>query len=339
MAKMTMVQALNLALRQEMKNDDGVIVMGEDVGVDGGVFRVTDALIDQFGEDRVLDTPLAEAAIVGMAIGMAVYGLKPVCEIQFSGFSYQNFHQIENHAARLRWRSQGRFNVPMVMRTPYGGGVRALEHHSESREVYWAHTPGLKMVIPSGPRNARALLVSAIRDPDPVIFYEPKAIYRAFREEVPEKEEVMPIGKSQIVREGGDLTMISYGAMMRPTLEAAAELKEKDGVEAEVIDLLTIAPLDDELFVQSVQKTGRAVVVHEAPRSFGPAAEIITRLMEKAFYYLEVPIERVTGFDINMPLFSREKAYLPDAKRILRAARKVTNDFGMTNDLGMTNVE
>ncbi len=325
MAKMTMVQALNLALRQEMKNDDGVIVMGEDVGVDGGVFRVTDALIDQFGEDRVLDTPLAEAAIVGMSIGMAVYGLKPVCEIQFSGFSYQNFHQIENHAARLRWRSQGRFNVPMVMRTPYGGGVRALEHHSESREVYWAHTPGLKMVIPSGPRNARALLVSAIRDPDPVIFYEPKAIYRAFREEVPEKEEVMPIGKSQIVREGGDLTMISYGAMMRPTLEAAAELKEKDGVEAEVIDLLTIAPLDDALFVQSVQKTGRAVVVHEAPRSFGPAAEIITRLMEKAFYYLEVPIERVTGFDINMPLFSREKAYLPDAKRILRAAKKVTN--------------
>jgi len=323
MTKMTMVQALNLALRQEMKNDDGVIVMGEDVGVDGGVFRVTDALIDQFGEDRVLDTPLAEAAIVGMSIGMAVYGLKPVCEIQFSGFSYQNFHQIENHAARLRWRSQGRFNVPMVMRTPYGGGVRALEHHSESREVYWAHTPGLKMVIPSGPRNARALLVSAIRDPDPVIFYEPKAIYRAFREEVPEKEEVMPIGKSQIVREGGDLTMISYGAMMRPTLAAAAELKEKDGVEAEVIDLLTIAPLDDELFVQSVQKTGRAVVVHEAPRSFGPAAEIITRLMEKAFYYLEVPIERVTGFDINMPLFSREKAYLPDSKRILRAANKV----------------
>jgi pyruvate dehydrogenase E1 component beta subunit len=182
------------------------------------------------------------------------------------------------------------------------------------------------MVIPSGPRNARALLVSAIRDPDPVIFYEPKAIYRAFREEVPEKEEVMPIGKSQIVREGGDLTMISYGAMMRPTLEAAAELKEKDGVEAEVIDLLTIAPLDDALFVQSVQKTGRAVVVHEAPRSFGAAAEIITRLMEKAFYYLEVPIERVTGFDINMPLFSREKAYLPDAKRILRAANKVLNN-------------
>jgi len=323
MAKMTMVQALNLALRQEMENDDSVILLGEDVGVDGGVFRVTDALIDQFGEDRVLDTPLAETAIAGMAIGMAVYGLKPVCEIQFSGFSYQNFHQIENHAARLRWRSQGRYHVPMVMRTPYGGGVRALEHHSESREVYWAHTPGLKMVIPSGPRNARALLVAAIRDPDPVIFYEPKAIYRAFREEVPEKEEVMPIGKSQIVREGNDLTMISYGAMMRPTLEAAYELKEKSGVEAEVIDLLTISPLDDELFVQSVLKTGRVVIIHEAPRSFGAGAEIITRIMEKAFYYLEAPIERVTGFDIIVPLFSREKFYLPDAQRILRAANRV----------------
>jgi pyruvate dehydrogenase E1 component beta subunit len=321
-----MVQALNLALRQEMENDDSVILLGEDVGVDGGVFRVTDALIDQFGEERVLDTPLAETAIVGMSIGMAIYGLKPVCEIQFSGFSYQNFQQVENHAARMRWRSQGRYNVPMVMRTPYGGGVRALEHHSESREVYWAHTPGLKMVIPSSPRNARALLVSAIRDPDPVIFYEPKAIYRAFREEVPEKEEVMPIGKSQIVREGQDLTMISYGAMMRPTLEAAATLKEKSGVEAEVIDLLTISPLDDELFVQSVLKTGRAVVVHEAPRSFGPAAEIIARLMEKAFFYLEAPIERVTGFDVVMPLFSRENAYLPDAQRIIGAANKVLAD-------------
>src|SRR5210317_125464 len=320
---MTMVQALNLALQQEMEKDDRVIVLGEDVGVDGGVFRVTDGLIDRFGEERVLDTPLAENGIVGMSIGMAIYGLKPVCEIQFSGFSYQNFHQIENHAARLRWRSRGRYHVPMVLRTPYGGGVRALEHHSESREAYWAHTPGLKMVIPSGPRNARALLVSAIRDPDPVIFYEPKALYRAFREEVPEKEEVMPIGKSQIVREGKDLTMISYGAMMRPTLEAAAALKEKSAVEAEVIDLLTLSPLDDELFLQSVLKTGRAVIVHEAPRSFGAGAEIITRIMEKAFYYLEAPIERVTGFDIIMPLFSREKAYLPDAQRIIRAANKV----------------
>jgi len=323
MAKLTMVQALNLALRQEMEKDDRVIMLGEDVGVDGGVFRVTDGLIDQFGDQRILDTPLAESAIVGMSIGMAVYGLKPVCEIQFSGFSYQNFHQIENHAARLRWRSRGRYTVSMVLRTPYGGGVRALEHHSESREVYWAHTPGLKMVIPSGPRNARALLVSAIRDPDPVIFYESKAVYRAFREEVPEEEETLPIGKPQLVRSGKDLTLISYGAMMRPALQAADELKNNEGVEAEVIDLLTISPLDETILIQSVKKTGRAVVVHEAPRSFGAGAEIVARLMEKAFYYLEAPIERVTGFDVIIPLFSREKAYLPSTERILRAAKKV----------------
>ena len=323
MAKMTMVQALNLALRQEMEKDDGIIVLGEDVGLDGGVFRVTDGLIDQFGEQRVLDTPLAESAIAGVSVGMAAYGLKPVCEIQFSGFSYQNFHQIENHAARLRWRSQGRYHVPMVLRTPYGGGVRALEHHSESRETYWAHTPGLKMVIPSGPRNARALLISAIRDPDPVIFYESKALYRAFREEVPEAEETLPIGQPQLVEEGEQLTLISYGAMMRPTLEAATELKSKDGIAADVIDLLTISPLDEKILIQSAKKTGRVVVVHEAPRSFGPGAEVVSRLMEKAFYYLEAPIERVTGFDIVIPLFSREKAYLPGTERILRAARKV----------------
>lgn len=322
MAKMTMVQALNLALRQEMEKDDRVIVLGEDVGVDGGVFRVTDGLIDQFGDQRALDTPLAESGIVGMSIGMAAYGLLPVCEIQFSGFSYLNFHQLESHAARLRLRSQGQITVPMVLRTPYGGGVRALEHHSESREVFYAHMPGLKMVIPSGPRNARALLVSAIRDPDPVVFFEGKAIYRAFREEVPEEEETTPIGKSQVVREGKDLTMISYGAMMRPTLDAALELKEKDGVEAEVIDLLTISPLDDKVFVESVTKTGRAMVIHEAPRSFGPGAEIVSRLMEKAFYYLEAPIARVTGFDVTIPLFSREKAYLPGVQRIAAAARK-----------------
>ncbi|MFC1822391.1 alpha-ketoacid dehydrogenase subunit beta [Thermodesulfobacteriota bacterium] len=323
MAKMTMVQALNLALRQEMEKDDSVIVLGEDVGVDGGVFRVTDGLTEQFNDQRSLDTPLAESGIAGMAVGMAVYGLKPVCEIQFSGFSYHSFHQIESHAARLRWRSQGRLQVPMVLRAPYGGGVRALEHHSESKEVFWAHIPGLKMVIPSGPRNARALLISAIRDPDPVIFYESKALYRAFREEVPEEEESIPLGRSQLVREGKDLTMISYGAMMRPTLEAASELKEKDGVEAEVIDLLTISPLDDELFVNSVTKTGRALVVHEAPRSFGPGAEIISRLVEKAFYYLEAPISRVAGYDVTIPLFSREGAYIPDAGRIMGAAKKL----------------
>jgi pyruvate dehydrogenase E1 component beta subunit len=323
MAKLTMVQALNLALRQEMEKDDSVVVLGEDVGADGGVFRVTDGLIDEYGDQRSLDTPLAESGIVGMAIGMAIYGLRPVAEIQFSGFSYLNFHQIECHASRLRWRSQGQIHVPMVLRTPYGGGVRALEHHSESREAFYAHMPGLKMVIPSGPRNARALLISAIRDPDPVIFYEGKAIYRAFREEVPEEEESMPIGKSELMREGKDLTIISYGAMMRPTLEAATELQEKDGIEAEVIDLLTISPLDEELFVQSVQKTGHAMVVHEAPRSFGPGAEVVSRLVEKAFYYLEAPIARVTGFDVIIPLFAREKAYLPGAQRIANSARKM----------------
>jgi pyruvate dehydrogenase E1 component beta subunit len=319
---MTMVQALNLALRQEMEKDDAVIVLGEDVGVDGGVFRVTDGLIDRFGDQRVLDTPLAETGIVGMSIGMSVYGLKPVCEIQFSGFSYQNFHQMENHAARLRWRSQGRFHVPMVLRAPYGGGVRALEHHSESREAYWAHTPGLKMVIPSGPRNARALLTSAIRDPDPVVFYEAKALYRAFREEVPDREEVIPIGQPVIARPGDRLTMIAYGAMLRPTLEAADELARRDGIEAEVIDLLTISPLDGTLIGESVKKSGRAVVVHEAPRSFGPGAEIVSRIMEASFYYLEAPVERVTGADVIIPMFSREKYYLPDTARILDAARK-----------------
>ncbi len=323
MTKMTMVQALNLALMQEMTADDSVILLGEDIGVDGGVFRVTDGLIAQFGEDRVVDTPLAEAAIVGMAIGMAVYGLRPVCEIQFSGFAYQNFHQIENHAARMRLRSQGRYHVPMVLRAPYGGGVRALEHHSESREAFWAHIPGLKMVIPSGPRTARALLVSAIRDPDPVIFYEPKALYRAFREAVPEEPESLPIGKAQVVREGSDLTLISYGAMMRPTLEAADMLKDADGVSAEVIDLMSIAPLDEETFCASVRKTGRAVIVHEAPRSFGPGAEILSRLVDSVFYYLEAPVARVTGFDVVIPLFSREKAYLPSVERILHESRNV----------------
>ena len=323
MAKMNMVQALNLALRQEMERDDAVIVLGEDVGLDGGVFRVTDGLIQQFGADRVVDTPLAEAGIVGMSIGMAIYGLKPVCEIQFSGFSYQNFYQIENHASRMRWRTQGRLHVPMVMRAPYGGGVRALEHHSESREAFWAHIPGLKTVIPSGPRNARALLVSAIRDPDPVVFYEPKALYRAFREEVPEEEETMPLGKSSVARQGDDLTMIAYGAMLRPTLEAAGELSDKHGVEAEVIDLLTISPLDDELFAESAKKTGRVLVVHEAPMSYGPGAEIVSRLVEKSFYYLETPLERVTGFDVLIPLFSMERHYVPGVRRIVRTARKV----------------
>ncbi len=325
MADLTMVEAINLALRQEMENDDRVLVLGEDVGVDGGVFRVTDGLIDEFGEERSIDTPVAEAGIVGMSIGMAIYGLRPVCEMQFSGFSYFAFHQVEGHAARMRWRSRGRYGIPMVIRMPYGGGVHALEHHSESREVIYAHTPGLKMVIPSGPRSARALLVSAIRDPDPVIFFESKLMYRSLREEVPDDEETLPIGESRVVREGSDLTMISYGAMLHRTLEAAEKLSEDDGVEPEVVDLLTISPLDDRKFTDSVRKTGRVVVVHEAPRSFGPAGEIMARINERSFYYLEAPVERVTGFDVHVPYFAREQAYLPDVDRIVYGARKALN--------------
>jgi pyruvate dehydrogenase E1 component beta subunit len=320
---MTMVQAINLALEQEMGKDDRVIVLGEDVGVDGGVFRVTEGLLDKYGEDRVIDTPLAEAGIVGQSVGMAIYGLKPVAEIQFSGFTYLAFHQLESHAARMRWRSRGAFTVPLVLRTPYSGGVRALEHHSESREAYYAHTPGLKMVIPSTPRNARSLLVAAMRDPDPVVYFEPKVLYRAFREEVPEEEETLPIGKAEIVREGSDLTMISYGSMMRPTLKAADQLQEEDGVEAEVIDLLTISPLDHETFAESVEKTGRVIIVHEAPRSFGPGAEIVSRLVEKSFWYLEAPIKRVTGYDVIMPLFAYEHEYIPGVERVLNGAREV----------------
>jgi len=323
MAKLNMVQALNLALAQEMARDERVIVLGEDVGVDGGVFRVSDGLHARFGAGRVLDTPLAESAIVGVAIGMALAGLRPVCEIQFSGFSYQCFHQIENHAARLRWRSRGRFQVPLVLRTPYGGGVRALEHHSESREAFWGHIPGLKLAIPSGPRNARALLVSAMRDPDPVIFYEPTALYRAFREEVPDEEETLPLGKARIARPGKAVTMIAYGAMLRPTLAAAEELSARDGVEAEVIDLLSLAPLDDALCTESLRKTGRAVVIHEAPMTYGPAAEIAARLMENAFFQLEAPIRRIAGYDVVIPLFQREARYLPDTQRIVAETREV----------------
>ncbi|MGD8867190.1 MAG: alpha-ketoacid dehydrogenase subunit beta [Gemmatimonadales bacterium] len=325
MAERTLVEAINLALRQEMENDERVVVLGEDVGVDGGVFRVTDGLLDEFGEERVLDTPLAESVIVGASIGMAISGLAPVCELQFSGFSYFAFHQIESHVARLRWRSRGRYAVPLVVRMPYGAGVRALEHHSESREVYYAHTPGLKTVIPSGPRNARALLVAAMRDPDPVIFMESKLIYRAFREEVPDEEETLPIGESRVTREGDDVTLICYGGMLHRTLDAAQQLADEDGVECEVIDLLTVSPLDDAKFCESLRKTGRGVIIHEAHRSFGPGAEIVARLVEKSFYYLEAPIQRVTGFDVIVPYFAREQDYLPTQARIVDAVHAVLN--------------
>jgi pyruvate dehydrogenase E1 component beta subunit len=315
-----MIDALYLALRQEMERDDSVLVLGEDVGISGGVFRVTEGLQDTFGDQRVLDTPLAESMIVSTGLGMAINGLRPVCEIQFSGFSYFAMHQIESHVARMRWRSRGQYAAPMVIRMPYGAGVKALEHHSESKEAWFGSIPGLKMVVPSGPRNARGLLVSAIRDPDPVMFFEAKASYRALREEVPDEEETFPIGESHVVREGQDITLIAYGAMLPRTLKAAEQLAD-DGVEAEVIDLLTISPLDEQTFTDSVKKTGRVVIVHEAQRSFGPAGEIAFRILEKSFWWLEAPIRRVTGFDVQVPYFAREQAYLPDETRIARAAR------------------
>jgi pyruvate dehydrogenase E1 component beta subunit len=316
-----MTEALNLAMHQEMEKDERVLVMGEDVGVDGGIFRVTEGLLDRFGEDRVIDSPLAESAIAGVGIGMAIKGLRPICEMQFSGFAYLGFHQLESHAARMRWRSQGRFTVPMVVRMPYGGGVRALEHHSESREVYYAHTPGLKFVVPSGPRNARALLVSAIRDPDPVVFFEPKAVYRSFREEVPDEEETAQIGKPAVVRQGDDLTFVAWGAMLQRVLAAADRLREEDGITSDVVDLLTLAPLDERAIHDSLRKTGRVVVVHEAPMSFGPAGELVARLNEDSFLYLEAPVARVTGYDTHVPFFAREQSYLPSVERIVAAAR------------------
>jgi pyruvate dehydrogenase E1 component beta subunit len=322
MAKLNMVKALNQALFQEMDRDQDVLVLGEDVGVDGGVFRVTDDLQRKFGSQRVIDSPLAEAAIIGTAVGMALYGLKPVCEIQFSGFAFQCFHQIENHCARYRMRSQGRFHIPIVIRMPYGGGVRALEHHSESEEQFYAHIPGLKMVIPSGPRTARALLAAAIRDPDPVVFFEAKSLYHAAKEEVPDESEVMTIGRAQVAREGDALTLIAYGAMLRVALEAADILRDEDGVAVEVIDLLTVSPLDRETLVTSVKKTGRAVVVHEAPKSFGPGAEIAASIMDGAFLSLEAPIRRVTAYDVPFVGFAREKANIPDVPRVVTAARE-----------------
>jgi pyruvate dehydrogenase E1 component subunit beta len=321
MAKLNMVKALNLALLEEMERDPDVLIIGEDVGVDGGVFRVTEDLHRRFGGTRVIDSPLAEAAIIGASVGMALYGLKPICEIQFSGFAFQCFHQIENHAARYRQRSQGRFHCQMVIRMPYGGGVRALEHHSESEEQFYAHMPGLKMVIPSGPRTARALLAAAIRDPDPVVFFEHKALYHASKEDVPDESELMPIGRAQVVREGRGLTLVAYGAMLRVALEAAETLQAEDGVAPEVIDLLTISPLDRETLAASVARTGRAVIVHEAPRSFGPGAEIAASIMEGAFLSLEAPVRRVAAYDVPFPGFAREKATVPDVARVLAAAR------------------
>jgi pyruvate dehydrogenase E1 component beta subunit len=322
MSKLNMVEALNLALSQEMARDDRVCLMGEDIAVNGGVFRVTKDLHATFGDSRVMDTPLAECGIVGTAVGMAVYGVRPVVEIQFSGFTMQAFDQIEQNMARLRNRTRGKYKIPVVLRAPYGGGIRAVEHHSESREAYWAHTPGLKVVIPSGPRNARALLAAAIREDDPVIFYEPKAVYRAFREEVPDDPEVMEIGKANIVREGSDITLISYGAMMRPCKEAVMDLEEDHGIDVEFIDLQTISPMDTQTLSESVKKTGRCIIVNEGNRTCGVAAEIIARINETVFEFLEAPIKRITGFDIPYPYFQVEEHFLPESDEIVTAIKE-----------------
>jgi len=319
-----MVEAINLALREEMERDSRVVVLGEDVGKEGGVFRVTDGLQERFGPDRVVDTPLAESGIVGTAFGMAVYGLLPIAEIQFEGFLYPCLDQINNHISRIRNRSRGRFICPLVIRTPYGGGIHAPEHHSDSPEAILAHIPGIKVVIPSTPYEAKGLLLSSIRDPDPVIFMEPKRIYRAIREEVPEEDYTIPLGKARLVQEGKDVTVVAWGAMVREVLNAAEQLKG-DKIELEIIDLRTMSPIDIETIITSIRKTGRGVIVHEAPKTCGLGAEIIALINEKALLSLQAPVERVTGFDIPVPLLKTEHYYFPNPKRIVMAAKKVMN--------------
>jgi pyruvate dehydrogenase E1 component beta subunit len=320
MATLNMVQAINLALTQEMERDPDVVILGEDVGRNGGVFRVTAGLWKRFGDERVIDTPLAETGIMGAAVGMAVAGLKPIAEIQFDGFIQSTLDQLYSHAGRIRNRSRGRYTCPLTVRVPYGGGIRAPELHSEAPEAYLCHTPGLKVVIPSGPYDAKGLLLSAIRDPDPVIFFEPKRIYRAFREEVPEDDYTVPIGKAKVLADGTDVTIITWGAMVHECLKAMDRLPET--VSVELIDVRTLSPLDTATIIESVSKTGRAVVVHEAPKSAGLGAEIAAVIGEKAMFKLKAPVLRVTGFDIPTPYYKLEEHHLPDAERICRAVEQ-----------------
>ncbi|WP_368281143.1 alpha-ketoacid dehydrogenase subunit beta [Halorussus rarus] len=314
-----MVEAIQQALDEEMARDESVLVYGEDVGVSGGVFRATKELRESY-PDRVYDTPLAESAILGLGVGLGATGYTPVTEIQFASFAYQGFHQLVQHATRLRSRTRGTLGVPMTVRTPYGGGIRALELHSESFEAGYAHVPGLKTVVPSNAADAKGLLTSAVRDPDPVMFLEPTSRYRASREAVPEGEHTVPLGEAEVVREGADVTVVAWGAMLAETLSAVG--RGDADVDAEVIDLRTVSPMDSETVLDSVRKTGRCVVVHEAPRTAGLAAEIIARINDDALYYLEAPVERVTGYDVPFPLFAREDAYRPDAERIRRGIER-----------------
>ncbi len=317
MTEATLVQAVNRALRTAMTVDPEVLVLGEDIGVNGGVFRATEGLLKDFGADRVIDTPLSETGIIGTAIGMALYGLKPVAEIQFLDFIYPGFDQIVSELAKFRYRSGGQYPCHVVIRTPYGGGIKGGLYHSQSTEAYFAHTAGLKVVVPSTPADAYGLLLSAIFDPDPVIFLEPKRIYRSVSGEVPDGDHREPIGKARTVREGSDVSVFAYGAMIPPATEACQSL-EKDGVSAELIDLRTLSPVDSPAILASVEKTGRAVIVHEAARFCGFGAEVAAILAEKAFYSLKAPIVRVTGFDTPFP-YALENLYLPNAARIRQA--------------------
>jgi pyruvate dehydrogenase E1 component beta subunit len=319
---LNLVEAINLALREELARDPDVLLLGEDVGLEGGVFRVTDGLQQAFGAGRVIDTPLAESGIVGVALGLALLGLRPVAEIQFMGFLPPALDQIISHVGRYRHRSRGVYSAPLVIRLPYGGGIHAPEHHSESTEAMLVHTPGIKVVVPSTPADACGLLKSAIRDPDPVLFLEPKRIYRAVREEVAEGMEPIPLGRARQVRSGSDLTVVAWGAMVREA-QKAAETLAAEGVDAEIIDPRTLSPLDTGAIFASVRRTGRCLVIHEAPRTCGLGAEISALVMEEALLQLKAPVERVTGFDTVMPLPKGEHFYLPDAGRIVRAAREV----------------
>ncbi len=313
MPKLNMVQAINLALKEEMQSDRDIVVLGEDVGKDGGVFRVTEGLQEQFGPHRVVDTPLAESVIVGASIGMAAYGLKPVAEIQFEGFIYPAMDQIANHAARLRSRSRGRYTCPLVIRTPYGAGIRAPEHHSESCEALFCHMPGIKVVMPSSPYYAKGLLISAIRDPDPVIFMESTRLYRLIKEDVPEGEYTVPLEKARIVQEGKDITVISWGFMLHRSLQAV------EGFDAEVIDLMTLNPIDEETIYASVKKTGRLAIVNEAPKSGSLASDISASVAEDLMLYLKAPITRVASYDVVLPLPKLEDHYIPSLDRIRKA--------------------
>jgi pyruvate/2-oxoglutarate/acetoin dehydrogenase E1 component len=323
MARINMVDAIDQALRQAMEHDPKVVVMGEDVGRDGGVFRVTEGLMQRFGERRVIDTPLAESGIVGMAIGMAIAGYRPVAEIQFSGFSYPAYDQLVSHAARMRNRSRGEFTVPLVVRMPYGGGIGALEHHSESMEAIYAHVPGLKVVIPADPYEAKGLLTAALEDPDPVVFFEPARVYRAIKTEVPEERYVIPLGKARMVRPGRDVTLIAWGAQVRTITEAARQLETEGAADAEVIDVRTLSPFDFQTVIASVSKTGRAVIVHEAPRTCGFGAEVSAEIMERAVLHLQAPVVRVAGFDTVPPLSKLEDYYQPDAPMVVDAVKSL----------------